>query len=618
MPTAVPVPAFTDTGFDPPLESDILAGVEADFNAAFNTTLNFGTPVNPTPQGQLASTETAVIGNANDQFCELANSVDPAFASGRMQDAIARIYFLSRLPAEPTVVSCLCIGDIGVTIPPGSLAQATDGNIYYAVDGGTIPLSGNITLQFACQVTGPIPCPSNTLNRIYRIVPGWNTINNPADGVLGNDVESRAAFEFRREQSVAANSVGFLPSVLGSVLKVSGVLDAYATDNPNAFDVAATPSAVIQGHISGTTLTVTGVLSGTIAIGQTVTGSSGGVAVQSGTVITGGSGTSWTVNHSQTVGASTMNLGGVVLGPNALYVAAVGGDSTDVATAIWNKKAPGCPYYAGNTTVTVYDASVQYTPPGVPYTVIYETPPALPFAFTVTIANSPFVPANATALIQNAIINAFAGADGGSRARIGGTVFASRFYAPVLALGTWAEIISLLLGTQNAPTATATATMGSAFTATGSGTNLTVSAISSGYLSAGDIIAGAGITLGTTILSQTSGTPGGTGVYVTSVATSATAASCTAMSSVLNVTAITGTAAAGQFVFDNTSTVTEGTLISSQLTGSAGSTGTYQTSIVQSFASESVQLVAPTLTSVGVRINQVPTLTPACINVVFV
>ena len=59
-----------------------------------------------------------------------------------------------------------------------------------------------------------------------------------------------------------------------------------------------------------------------------------------------------------------------------------------------------------------------------------------------------------------------------------------------------------------------------AFTATGSGTNLTVSSVS-GVLTVGSIIGGYGIPLGTTIVSQSSGTTGGAGVYVTSVATTA-------------------------------------------------------------------------------------------------
>ncbi|TIR78119.1 MAG: hypothetical protein E5X19_32455, partial [Mesorhizobium sp.] len=76
-----------------------------DINGAFGGVLN---PALNTPQGQLASSETAVIDEVNSTFLYFTNQVDPAYATGRMQDAIARIYFIERNPAQPTVVQALC------------------------------------------------------------------------------------------------------------------------------------------------------------------------------------------------------------------------------------------------------------------------------------------------------------------------------------------------------------------------------------------------------------------------------------------------------------------------------------------------------------------------------
>lgn len=65
-----------------------------------------------------------------------------------------------------------------------------------------------------------------------------------------------------------------------------------------------------------------------------------------------------------------------------------------------------------------------------------------------------------------------------------------------------------------------------AFTGTGSGTALTTTSVS-GIILIGDGVAGTGVPAGTTVVSQTSGTVGGAGVYVTSVATTSGSASLT-------------------------------------------------------------------------------------------
>src|SRR5713226_6062534 len=107
MATSVPRPTFGDKGFVAPVEADVLAGVQADVDAAFGGGLNPGLY---TPQGQLASSEAAIIGDSNAMFLWFCSQVDPAYSSGRMQDAIARIYFIERIPGQPTVVTARCLG----------------------------------------------------------------------------------------------------------------------------------------------------------------------------------------------------------------------------------------------------------------------------------------------------------------------------------------------------------------------------------------------------------------------------------------------------------------------------------------------------------------------------
>jgi hypothetical protein len=227
--TSVPPIQFTPAGLVLPSDSDILAGVQADQNAAFGGNLN---PALSTPQGQLATSEAAIISANNADFALFVNQIDPATASGIMQDAIGRIYFLDRLPALATTVNVVCTGRTGVTIPIGATVSDSSGNLYNATAAGTIPSGGTITLPFAAQQTGPTACPAGAITGApYRTIPGWDSATNIAAGVIGRAVENRTDFEYRRQLTVAANAVGSLAAIYAAVVNVAGVSDAYCTEN---------------------------------------------------------------------------------------------------------------------------------------------------------------------------------------------------------------------------------------------------------------------------------------------------------------------------------------------------------------------------------------------------
>lgn len=198
-------------------------------NAAFGGGLN---PALETPQGQLASSQTAVIGDKNNEVVTIVNQVDPQYSDGRFQDAIGRIYFLTRKPATPTAVTATLNGLAGTVVPAGTLAQDTSGNTYACSGDVTIDVTGSVTAEFQNIETGPIPCAAGTLTQVYQAVPGWDTITNAADGTLGSDVESRADFEYRRKNSVAKNGTGTPQAIYAEVFALADVLDVYVKDNP--------------------------------------------------------------------------------------------------------------------------------------------------------------------------------------------------------------------------------------------------------------------------------------------------------------------------------------------------------------------------------------------------
>lgn len=437
MGTSVPLPTFGANGFIAPTEAEILAGVSADINSAFGGNLNMDPT---TPQGQLAASITAIIGNIYDTFLFYTQQMDPSYSTGRMQDGIARIYFLERDAAEPTILTVGCIGGVNVAIPVGSTVIDDSGNIYTSTAAGTIPSSGTVDLEFSCNTVGPISVPETVT--IYQAVPGWDSAV-VIGGVEGTDTETRSAFEQRRANSVAANSVNSLDSILGAVLSVTGVTDAYVTENFNNVDL--------------------------------------------------------------TIGSGPAAY---TLVPNSVFVCVIGGESTEVAEAIWSKKPPGCAMN-GNTVFTVFDENAAYSSPYPSYQISYQTANPLPILFGVNLAANISIPSNATALIQAALASAFVGGDGGPAAGIGDVLLATRYIPVITALGTWAQVTDLQIGSYNTAVAQ--------FQGYVSDNTLTVTNVTSGAIAIGQtIVDGSGVMLpGTTITEFGSGT-GGVGTYIVS------------------------------------------------------------------------------------------------------
>lgn len=451
--TSVTPVKFTPTGLVIPPQSQTLAEVQADMNAAFGGKLNFGTQTQPggaPGQVQQAASYTAIIADNNSVFAEFVAQVDPDNAEGFMQDAIGRIYFMNRKPGTPTSVQLVCVGDLGTPIPVGAQARDTSGNIYVCTQAGTIPAGGSITLAFANMILGPIPCPANTVTQIYQSIPGWNTVNNPLAGTPGTNVESAADFEFRRQNSVAANAHGSLPAIYGAVFGVAGVIDAFATEN-----VTDNP------------------INGPLGANQSVPNS-----------------TNYTlVGHS-------------------FYIGVIGGAAADIANAIWTKKNEGS-NMNGNTTVVVQDTS-GYSFPQPSYPITFNRPTSTAYNFIVNIKNSANLPATIVADVQAAVTAQFNGTNGGQRARIGSLLLAASYYGPVATCegpSNPVQVLSIFIGSTFS---------GTGSVVTGSET-LTISAVGSGSLSPGTALTGTNIPAGTTIVQQLTGTPGGIGTYQMSV-----------------------------------------------------------------------------------------------------
>jgi uncharacterized phage protein gp47/JayE len=228
----------------------IRQGIVDDWENTFsdeNATLN---TESESPAGQIIDSEAVLVTAKDSALLELMNQFNPMTASGIFQDAIAAIYFLTRKVAQPTVVECQVMGLQGTTIPAGSVIENTDGFRLRSVGAVTIPEGGTASVEFETVDTGAISIGANTCTKIITVIAGWNTVDNAIAGVPGQLVESRASFEARRAQSVAANSHGSRLSLQGALYNIDGVLDCLVLENKSDSTVTKQGVSLISHSVA--------------------------------------------------------------------------------------------------------------------------------------------------------------------------------------------------------------------------------------------------------------------------------------------------------------------------------------------------------------------------------
>lgn len=222
-----------NTGFSVSEISDIRDEVAQDWVEAFKEEGKPELNTDPeTPQGQIIDSETAAIHQKDTELAFLAQQFNPQTASGRWQDALAKIYFLNRKPAINSSAVCTLTGLANTVVSAGSQVRSSyDQTIWTLAETVTIGSNGKAEGRFTCLSEGAIQAGAGTLSQIVTAVPGWDTVINPAAAEVGQLAESQSAFEARRYQSVALNGRSTTAAVYARVAEVNNVIAAYVTDN---------------------------------------------------------------------------------------------------------------------------------------------------------------------------------------------------------------------------------------------------------------------------------------------------------------------------------------------------------------------------------------------------
>lgn len=229
---------FSKAGVTAPSSEEIKNELNTLFQKVFGAKVNLD---DATPQGQLIVSLTQMIVSKNAQLLYMINMMNPNYAmndefGNLWQDAIGALYNIERKPATPTTVICQCTGIAGTVLNGKNTnnpakARAVDGSIFVCSTTVTIPETGVIACQFEAEKTGKIQIGAGAVNKIYTQVVGWDTVNNPANGITGTETETREEFEARRVASLALNATGSADSVYSKIASLNGVSDILVREN---------------------------------------------------------------------------------------------------------------------------------------------------------------------------------------------------------------------------------------------------------------------------------------------------------------------------------------------------------------------------------------------------
>lgn len=378
MSTNVPLPSFTNAGLTVPTEPQILTGVFADMQDAFALSGRALNTELTTPQGQLAQSQAYMLSVLYAGFLQVINAVDPATSYGAFQDALGRIYFLTRQPATYATVEAVVSGVVGTVLAAGAQARSADGTIWETTSGVTLGSSGTSDVTFRSLTAGAGPAVGINGLTIYQQRSGWEAVSNAAPSTPGVDIESRQSFEARRAASVNIGGTGTAASVRAAVANVLGVSDVYVYNNGSdaAIEYGATDYPIPAHSIA---ITVAG-------------------------------------GEDAAIGA-------------AIHSKLDAGCGLPVSAGV------------GELVSVVVEDSVNYTAPYPQYLIRFVRPLPVTIYVRVEVANLSTLPSTYVSDVQRAvataITNGFTTSDGSisvSRARIGGQIVAAEYFAAILSL----------------------------------------------------------------------------------------------------------------------------------------------------------------------------------------
>ncbi|WAX24591.1 hypothetical protein QNH05_gp76 [Escherichia phage vB_EcoM_DE15] len=234
----------TENGFVRKPVADVVSSLNNKFIAAFGSNFDISPE---SPDGQYIGIMADEIASCWEQAEQVFNAFRPGAVSGIGLDNVCELTNTVRYVDKPSQATVLCDGDMGTTVPAGSIV--TDGTMRFILDTD-VTLPGDVTV--IAEEPGEYYIAPRTINQIVTPVAGWNSVINETVGETGINYESDPQLRARREKTTAVSSTATVEAIYASLADLD-IDYIRVRDNDTGSPIGNQPSGTVFVVVDGGT-----------------------------------------------------------------------------------------------------------------------------------------------------------------------------------------------------------------------------------------------------------------------------------------------------------------------------------------------------------------------------
>lgn len=213
-----------------PDTSALLAEVQQEFRDAFQKQDLVVTP--DTPQGVIIVADVQSRAQEVGNNAAIANQINPNFAGGVLLDSILALTGMERSSQQQTLVQNVALTGVpGTVITQGAQAKTDAEDVFMSTGAIILDGSGNGVVDFVSMEYGPIPCEEGALSHVVQGPLGWETVNNPAAGILGGTTQNDLSARALRQNTLAFQGVSLAEAITSALYATAGVTSLSFREN---------------------------------------------------------------------------------------------------------------------------------------------------------------------------------------------------------------------------------------------------------------------------------------------------------------------------------------------------------------------------------------------------